>query len=58
MNATCGNFDIGATVSNQLNGITNGFQNLMGTVVQNAQSAVASLPAMVIQRANPGSMTC
>lgn len=54
MNATCGNFDIGATVSNQLNGITNGFQNLMGTVVQNAQSAVASLPAMVIQRANPG----
>ena len=25
MNATCGNFDIGATVSNQLNGITNGF---------------------------------
>ncbi|WP_416139134.1 integrating conjugative element protein [Halomonas sp. HK25] len=54
MNATCGSFDIGATVSNQLNGVTDGFQNLMGTVVQNAQSAVASLPAMVIQRANPG----
>ncbi|WP_299316878.1 integrating conjugative element protein [uncultured Halomonas sp.] len=54
MNATCGNFDIGATVSNQLNGVTDGFQNLMGTVVQNAQGAVASLPAMVIQRANPG----
>lgn len=54
MNASCGNFDIGATVSNQLNGITNGFQNLMGTVVQNAQGAVASLPAMIIQRANPG----
>lgn len=54
MNASCGNFDIGATVSNQLNGLTNGFQNLMGQVVQNAQSAVASLPAMIIQRANPG----
>src|SRR5690554_277277 len=54
MNATCGNFDMGATVSNQLNGVTDGFQNLVGTVVQNAQGAVASLPAMVIQRANPG----
>lgn len=54
MNASCGNFDIGATVSNQLNGITDGFQNMMGNVVQNAQSAVASLPAMIIQRANPG----
>lgn len=54
MNASCGNFDIGATVSNQLNGVTDGFQNLMGQVVQNAQGAVASLPAMVIQRANPG----
>ena len=54
MNATCGNFDIGATVSNQLNGVTDGFRNLMGQVVQNAQGAVASLPAMIIQRANPG----
>lgn len=54
MNATCGNFDIGATVSNQLNGATAGFQNMMGDVVQNAQGAVASLPAMIIQRANPG----
>ncbi|WP_249978040.1 integrating conjugative element protein [Vreelandella olivaria] len=54
MNATCGNFDIGATVSNQLNGATQGFQNMMGQVVQNAQGAVASLPAMIIQRANPG----
>ncbi|MCS2611029.1 hypothetical protein [Halomonas dongshanensis] len=53
VNATCGNFDIGATVSNQLNGITNGFQNMMGSVVQNATGAVASLPAMIIQRSNP-----
>lgn len=51
--ARCGNFNIGATVSNQLNGLTNGFQNLMGNVVQNAKGAVASLPAMIIQRAHP-----
>ncbi|RAW05920.1 hypothetical protein DKQ62_16675, partial [Halomonas elongata] len=49
----CGNFDMGASVSNQLNGITNGFQNLMGNVIQNATGAVASLPAMIIQRSNP-----
>ncbi len=54
MNASCGNFDIGATVSNQLNGLTDGFKNMMGQVVENAQGAVASLPAMIIQRANPG----
>ena len=49
----CGNFDISTTVRNQLNGVTEGFQQLMGTVIQNATSAVASLPAMIIQRANP-----
>lgn len=53
VNASCGNFDMVATVSNQLNGITNGFQSLMGNVVANATGAVASLPAMIIQRANP-----
>lgn len=53
VNATCGNFDIGSTVSNQLNGVTNGFQNMMGNVVSNATGAVASLPAMIIQRSNP-----
>ncbi len=50
----CGNFDLKTTVGNQLNGVTNGFKNLMGDVVQNATGAVASLPAMIIQRANPG----
>ncbi|REC93373.1 hypothetical protein [Kushneria indalinina] len=53
VNATCGNFDVGSTVSNQLNGVTNGFQNMMGNVVSNATGAVASLPAMIIQRSNP-----
>ncbi|HGB3473275.1 TPA: integrating conjugative element protein [Salmonella enterica subsp. diarizonae serovar 61:l,v:z35] len=49
----CGNFDINTTVRNQLNGITDGFQQMMGDVIQSATSAVASLPAMIIQRANP-----
>ncbi|MGV6989240.1 integrating conjugative element protein [Testudinibacter sp. P80/BLE/0925] len=52
-NLMCGNFDIKTTVRNQLNGITEGFKDLMGNVVQSATGAVASLPAMVIQRANP-----
>ncbi|MFV1478628.1 integrating conjugative element protein [Serratia marcescens] len=50
----CGNFDLKSTVGNQLNGVTSGFKNLMGEVVQGASGAVASLPAMAIQRANPG----
>lgn len=49
----CGNFDIDTTVRNQLNGVTDGFQQLMGEVIESATSAVASLPAMIIQRANP-----
>jgi integrating conjugative element protein (TIGR03755 family) len=50
----CGNFDLKTTVGNQLNGVTDGFKNLMGDVIQGATGAVSSLPAMVIQRANPG----
>ncbi|MBA8306157.1 integrating conjugative element protein [Klebsiella michiganensis] len=49
----CGNFDISTTVRNQLNGVTEGFQDLMGNVIQSATAAVTSLPAMIIQRANP-----
>lgn len=50
----CGNFDLSTTVKNQLNGATDGFKNMMGDVINGATGAVASLPAMVIQRANPG----
>lgn len=50
----CGNFDLKTTVGNQLNGVTSGFKNLMGEVIQGATGAVSSLPAMIIQRANPG----
>ncbi|MFJ4346351.1 integrating conjugative element protein [Pseudomonas sp. NPDC089401] len=52
-NLICGNMDLSATLQNQLNGVTNGFQSIMSSVIQNATSAVASLPAMIIQRADP-----
>ena len=52
-NLICGDMSITTTIKNQLNGVTNGFQTLMSSVIQNATSAVASLPAMMIQRAYP-----
>lgn len=53
-NLICGDMSIGTTIQNQLNGVTNGFQNIMSSVIQSATSAVASLPALIIQRADPG----
>ena len=53
-NLICGNMSITTTLHNQLNGITNGFHSIMSTVIQNATAAVASLPALIIQRADPG----
>lgn len=50
----CGNFDLKTTIGNQLNGITSGFKDIMGNVIQSATGAVMSMPAMAIQRANPG----
>lgn len=53
-NLICGNMSITTTIQNQLNGISNGFQQIMSSVIQSATSAVASLPALIIQRADPG----
>lgn len=53
-NLICGNMSLTNTLQNQLNGVTNGFQSIMSNVIQNATSAVASLPALIIQRADPG----
>ncbi len=53
-NLICGDMSITTTLQNQLNGITNGFQTIMSHVIQNATAAVASLPALIIQRADPG----
>ncbi|MGW8274780.1 integrating conjugative element protein [Xanthomonas axonopodis] len=53
-NLICGDMSITTTLRNQLNGVTNGFQSIMSNVIQSATSAVASLPALIIQRADPG----
>jgi integrating conjugative element protein (TIGR03755 family) len=53
-NLICGNMSLTTTLRNQLNGVTQGFHSIMSTVIQNATKAVASLPALIIQRANPG----
>lgn len=53
-NLICGNMSLTTTLKNQLNGLTTGFQTIMSTVIQSATQAVASLPALIIQRADPG----
>jgi integrating conjugative element protein (TIGR03755 family) len=49
----CGNFDMSLSVSEQLNGVKGAFSDLMGNVINSATGAVASLPALVIQKINP-----
>src|SRR5690348_5107235 len=51
-NLICGDMSITTTLHNQLNGISNGFQQIMRDVIQAATAAVASLPALIIQRAD------
>src|SRR3569833_1108667 len=53
-NLICGNMNLTATLHNQLNGITEGFHTVMSGLIQDATAAVASLPALLIQRADPG----
>ncbi|MFV0277180.1 MAG: integrating conjugative element protein [Parahaliea sp.] len=53
-NLICGDMSLTTTLQNQLNGISEGFQTIMSNVIQNATAAVASLPALIIQRADPG----
>ncbi|MDY0416047.1 MAG: integrating conjugative element protein [Pseudomonas sp.] len=50
----CGNMDLQSTIKNQLNGSTDGFKSIMGGIVESATGAIMSLPAMLIQRSNPG----
>ncbi|MFT6957712.1 MAG: integrating conjugative element protein (TIGR03755 family) [Halieaceae bacterium] len=49
----CGNFDMSLSVDEQLKGIKGSFSDLMGSVISAATGAVASLPALVIQKVNP-----
>lgn len=53
-NLICGDMSLTQTLENQLSGVTDGFQRIMSNVIQNATQAVASLPALIIQRADPG----
>ncbi|MGH8289620.1 MAG: integrating conjugative element protein [Steroidobacteraceae bacterium] len=53
-NLICGKMSLTTTLKNQLNGTTAGFEQIMSSVIQNATAAVASLPALIIQRADPG----
>jgi integrating conjugative element protein (TIGR03755 family) len=53
-NLMCGNFDLQMTIRNQLNGVVDGLKDIMGGILSAATGAVASLPAMILQRANPG----
>ncbi|EIU1334784.1 integrating conjugative element protein, partial [Pseudomonas aeruginosa] len=39
-NLICGDMSIQTTLKNQLNGVTNGFQQIMSSVIQSATSAV------------------
>lgn len=49
----CGNFDMSLSVEEQLQGIKGSFSDLMDNVISAATGAVASLPALVIQKVNP-----
>jgi integrating conjugative element protein (TIGR03755 family) len=49
----CGNFDMSLSVDEQLQGIKGSFSDLMSSVISAATGAVASLPALVIQKVNP-----
>ena len=54
MNLQCGLLDPKVTIQNQLNGVTEGFQDMMGDMLSNATAAVASLPGYFIQKRDPG----
>jgi len=51
---SCGKFDPVAAVSHTLNEIGTGVENMMNAMVAAASAAIAALPALILQRANPG----
>jgi len=51
---SCGAFDPVAAVSNRLNDIGSGVDDMMDTMTAAATNAIAALPALILQRANPG----
>ena len=51
---SCGKFDPVAAVTNTLNDIGAGIDDMMSAMTAAASAAIAALPALILQRANPG----
>jgi integrating conjugative element protein (TIGR03755 family) len=51
---SCGKFDPVAAVTDTLNDIGAGVDNMMDAMTAAASAAIAALPALILQRANPG----
>ena len=51
---SCGKFDPVVAVTNTLNDIGAGVDNMMNAMTAAASAAIAALPALILQRANPG----
>ncbi len=49
----CGNFDLSASVGDQLGNAQSAARQMMGNLITSAQGVVASLPGLVLQRLNP-----
>jgi len=54
MGYSCGKFDPVAAVTHTLNDIGSGLDNMVNAMTAAATGAIASLPALILQRANPG----
>ena len=50
----CGSLDPTIAISNTLGNVADGLDNLDGLLVAAATNAIAALPAIILQRANPG----
>ena len=51
---SCGQFNPVVAVAHSLNELSQGIDNMVGAMTAAATSAIASLPALILQRANPG----
>ena len=51
---SCAKFDPVAAVTHTLNNIKSGADDMMNAMTAAASSAIAALPALILQRANPG----
>ena len=54
LGSSCGKFDPELAVRHTLNNIATGVDSMVSAMTAAATSAIASLPALILQRANPG----